>query len=107
MEHEMKQILEILGTYGLPIALVVYFIWRDYEREKTAVVEKDKMVRQINDLQSEVRNILTKLVSETSAIIVSNSESMRDWLELLKLRPCLADELAKKMLDELKKDRNT
>ncbi len=95
---EMKQIFEIIGQYGLPLCLVVYFIWRDYERDKVVKLEKDKMVLQIDNLNTEIRIILEKLVSHTTAIIVGNAEAMRDFLAVLKIRPCIADELAKKLL---------
>lgn len=97
-----KAVLDILGQYGLPTALVIYFIWRDYEREKLTQKEKQALVVQLGALEKEMRGILTNLVSQTTAIIIANSNSMRDWLEVLKIRPCLADELAKKILEETK-----
>ena len=96
---QMKQMFEIIGQYGLPLCLVVYFIWRDYERDKASRVEKDKMVSQIDSLNTEIRTILERLVAHTSAIIVGNAEAMRDFLAVLKIRPCIADELAKKLLE--------
>ncbi len=96
----IQSILEMAGQYGVPVALVIFFIWRDYERERMMNARTAELEAHIASLEKEMRTLLMDLVSKTSQIIVSNSESMRDWLEVLKIRPCLADELARKILDE-------
>ena len=98
----IETIMTFAGQYGIPAALVVFFVWRDYERERMMNKRTAELEAHIASLEKEMRGLLMDLVSKTSQIIVSNSESMRDWLEVLKIRPCLADELAKKILDETK-----
>lgn len=101
---DIKTMLDIFGQYGLPIALVIYFVWRDYERDKANKREKEEMVQYIRKLETEMRTLLHELVSKTTQIIVTNSEALKDWMSLLKIRPCLADEIARSMLDKLMKD---
>ena len=86
-------ITQVLVHYGLPAALVVYFIYRDHQREKM-------MALRIEKLEKEMRSILTDLVTKTTRIIVANADAMKDWVTVLKIRPCIADKLADKMLSE-------
>lgn len=87
-------LMRILENYGLPLTLVAFFIWRDYVRELA-------MTKRISDLDEEIRKILVDLVTKTSAIIVANSEAMRDFMQVLRDRPCVADELAQRIVKEV------
>lgn len=94
--EEMKLVIRIIGEYGLPIALVVFFIWRDWKREKD-------MTLRIRTLEDEVRTIYRELVERVLNVITTNSETMRSSITVFSSRPCLADELAKNALAELMK----
>lgn len=87
-------LMRIFENYGLPLTLVAFFIWRDHVRELS-------MTNTINALEKEIREILKDLVSKTSMIIVNNSESMKDFMGVLKDRPCVADELAQRIVKEI------
>jgi len=97
---DLRTMLELIAQYGLPIVLVVYFIWRDYEREKRNNLKESAMQAHVQGLEKEMRSLLINLVERTSCIIVANSQAMQDWLAVLKIRPCLADEIAKKVIEE-------
>lgn len=96
----LEKIFTVLGQYGLPLCLVVYFLYRDHVREQRTVKKEDAMVDRIQALEKEMRDLLMDLIEKTHAIIVANSEAMQDWLKVLQVRPCLADELSKKIMDE-------
>lgn len=69
--------IEVLKTFGLPTAIVVFTLWRDYTREQ-------RMTKQIDDLQRWMRmEMLSALHS---------SSRLHDMLvgEMTK-RPCLKD----------------
>ena len=61
----------ILQQYGLPTAFVVFFIWRDYIREKS-------MTKTINELNKEMREVLKDLVMKCTAALVDNTNAMRE-----------------------------
>ena len=96
----LDKIFMLVGQYGLPIVLVAYFIWRDYVREQRAVAKEAELICHIQGLEQEMRELLMDLVAKTSSIIVANSVAMQDWLKVLQIRPCLADELARKIIEE-------
>ena len=97
---DLKLFFTMIGQYGLPVVLVVYFIWRDYVREQRAVAKEAELICHIQSLEQEMRELLMDLVAKTSGIIVANSVAMQDWLKVLQIRPCLADELARKIIEE-------
>jgi hypothetical protein len=97
----LTKVFEGIGQYGFPICMVVYFMYRDHEREKRAVVKENNMILRIQGLEGELRSLLMDLVTKTSGIIVANSEAWLRGMSTLQSRPCLADELAKKMLAEM------
>jgi hypothetical protein len=98
---DFKAIFENIGQYGLPICMVIYFMWRDHWRELRAVKKENDMIARIQGLENELRSLLMDLVTKTSGIIVANSEAWIRGMNTLQSRPCLADDLAKKMLAEM------
>ena len=70
-----------LKQYGLPIALVAFFIWRDWKRETV-------MIARINKLQDEIRDILKDLVMKCTTALVANTNAMNKLVETLDKRPC-------------------
>jgi hypothetical protein len=97
---ELKMFLTLIGQYGLPIALVVYFVWRDYVREQRAVMKEAELISHIQSLEAEMRQLLIEMVNKTTGLIMTNHEIMKDFASIMTIRPCLADELAKKMVKE-------
>lgn len=75
-------LLSLLRDVGLPIALVVFFVYRDAIREK-------QMTVRIRQLEGEVRTILTTLVKDSTVAMVNNSKVLKDLVDLLKRIPCL------------------
>ena len=71
----------LIKQYGLPIALVAFFIWRDWKRETG-------MTNRINKLQDEIRDILKDLVTKCTAALVDNTNAMNKLIETLDRRPC-------------------
>lgn len=61
--------INIVKEWGLPTALVVFFIWRDYIREK-------RMAETIRMLEAEMRDILKNLVTKCTEALVGNTYAM-------------------------------
>ena len=66
----MEAWFQILKEYGPWVALVAFFIWRDYEREKS-------QNKKNSDLEEFIRTTLVALVRDTMAVIQDNSSSMK------------------------------
>ena len=81
MEHWF---VGIVRQYGLPIALVMFFIWRDWKRENSMMIR-------INKLQDEIRDILKDLVTKCTTALVENTNAMHKLAESLSTKPCLMD----------------
>lgn len=97
--ESITSVFGIIGQYGLPLVLVVYFQWKEHKRDEYNRLERERLMLKVENLEQEVRKILTDLVANTTQIIVANSTAMKDWLDVLKIRPCIADELAREILE--------
>jgi hypothetical protein len=73
----MSDLITIAEKYGLQIALVAFFIWRDWMREKYLSQRLD----QVQDART----------NELAGVIRDNSEAMRSLKGALEDRPCMAN----------------
>jgi hypothetical protein len=84
-------IFRVLGEYGVPIALVVFFVWRDYKREGNLSIT-------IRKLEDEMRVILKEQVTTVTKALTNNTACMREFITMLRTRPCIATELAEALI---------
>jgi uncharacterized membrane protein YccC len=64
--------LDILKNFGPLIAIVIFFIWRDWQREL-------KLTRRIEKLEDYQKKMLQNLVERTTAALVQSSECLK-WM---------------------------
>ena len=57
---------ELLQSYGPTVAVIGFFIWRDYKREES-------QNKKNNDLEEFIRTTLVALVRDTMAVIQDNT----------------------------------
>lgn len=83
MDHTvLESFLQILFDQGVAVAAVVYFLWRDYVRERSTT-------QVLVDREQFIRDTLVNLVSETNTNMVgvkellSRCQDMRRGLEKL------------------------
>jgi len=82
----MTEIIEFAKAYGLPMALVVAFIWRTFARENV-------LSRRLTEIEDYQRNHLTTLVADTTSALKENTKSMTAVCDALQRRPCIAGDL--------------
>jgi hypothetical protein len=75
-------IFKVLEKFGVPIGLVVFFVYRDWKRE-------EKMTRRIQSLEDEIRHILVNAVVSSTKAITENSTVLTGLIKLLSKIPCL------------------
>ena len=78
----MDSLVEIARLYGPVIAVIAFYIWRDWRRENQQGVREEKLVVRLNKLEDYQRNKLEGLV-------VANTETQRALTQALNLRPCI------------------
>ena len=84
MEEYIGNLVE---KYGLPTALVLFFVVRDWLRE-------NRMAARINALESQIRDILAKALIDSTTAIVKNSDVLAQLVDLLQRIPCLPCKLS-------------
>lgn len=62
--------IDILKNFGPLISILVFFIWRDWQREK-------RLTRRAERLDDYQKKILQNLVEKTTAALVQSSECLR------------------------------
>jgi hypothetical protein len=75
--------LELVKSYGLPAALLVFFIWRDWQREKSLGSVISKMYDRMSELEAEMRGILKDLVVKSNVLISENTRAIGEVLKAI------------------------
>mgnify|MGYP001446498392 CR=1 FL=1 len=73
-----QEFLQLAAQYGLPTAAVVFFIWRDWKRELSAIQRKE-------ELDNFIRTTLLQTVRDSASV-------MERIVITLHERPCLLEE---------------
>jgi len=98
----------LIGNFGLPIAMVIYFLKRDRHRDQSmeererehnrqAEEREKRLGARIDELESRDRNVLIDLVTNSTVSIKENYRALRrlgnstdDMVNALKTRTCMA-----------------
>jgi hypothetical protein len=78
----MAELGQLVSQFGLPTALVIYFLWRSFVRERA-------LDRRLFEVEKYQRETLSKLLVQTNHALNNNSGTMVRICELLTHRPCL------------------
>lgn len=95
----MEHWLEIAKVFGLPVALLIFFIWRDYMRSKRDEKTQTELAAKLQATEDFQRNELQNLAVENKEVIVKNTmaieqqtETMKGFSKALLKRPCMAED---------------
>jgi len=79
-------------NYGIPIAILVFFIWRDWKREQSMTRSINTLTEKLFDkttaLEKEMREVLKSLVEKTTTALVDNTNAMREIITAVNKIPC-------------------
>lgn len=64
----------LLETYGLAGALLVFFVWRDFMREKKQTEERSLMVTRIQIIEDFQRDEMKTMIEATTAALTTSNE---------------------------------
>jgi hypothetical protein len=66
---EVADAIALVKQFGPMLVAVVFFIWRDWKRE-------DRLMKRIDKLEDEQREIVMPLVTKCTEVIAKNTEVM-------------------------------
>jgi hypothetical protein len=96
----VNDLIEVAKTFGVPVAILVYFLWRDYRKQQKDDKKEDAITKRLRDLEDcqrgQMMDMITKqnLVAEKTADIMRESiKAKQSLIDILKTRPCIADEV--------------
>lgn len=79
--------MEFVKFYGAPFGLVLFFIYRDWCREKsmtdTIAGLRNQLIERTTGLEKEMREILKELVIKCTTALVDNANAMREVTQVI------------------------
>ena len=91
--------VEIAKVFGVPVALLAYFVWRDYVRSKRDEKTQDMLATKLQATEDFQKNELQTLAVENKVVVEKNTgaieqqtETMKDFSKALRKRPCMAED---------------
>lgn len=85
-------ILDVLLELGAPLALLIFFVWRDWKREVYMFKVISDLRNHVDDLQTEMQTNLYTLVQDTSNLLKENITAMRQMTQSVLKIPCFVCE---------------
>lgn len=73
---------ELITEVGPIASVLLFFVWRDYMREKYLTIRNEA-------LQKQQMQLMSDLVSQTKDCVERNTEASTRLYEALSARPCL------------------
>ena len=82
----METILGILESFGPTVAIIVFFLYKDYMRET-------KMTERLTKHEEFIQNRLMQIIADTNSILQNNTQALRHIIVALSQRTCIAREM--------------
>ena len=80
---------KLITDLGLPIALVIYLLWRDNRRSQEDEKVRRSLMARIQALEDELHGELRKMIRRAESTSAAATQVMRDLIKALRIRPCL------------------
>jgi len=99
LEETLRLISRVVIEIGLPAGLVLFFVWRDFAREKS-------LADYIRVQESFTRDKLLAIIQSDTNLVNLNITCLRDFMQTiirlydtLAMKPCLSEALVKENLE--------
>ncbi len=95
----MNPWVEIAKIFGVPVALLAFFVWRDYKRSKRDEEIQDQLATKLQANEDFQKNELLALAVENKGVVEQNTaaiknqtETLKDFSQAFKKRPCMVED---------------
>ena len=99
----------MVETFGVPIAMLIYFIWRDWHQARKAEEREKDLIVRLQTLEDYQKKELQELIvtshdalSKASCAQVEAAKSLHELVKMLQGRPCFADPVTRDMINKAK-----
>ena len=99
----MDIFLQIAERFGLPAAILAYFIFRDYCSQKTTITRESRMSDRIQSIEDYQRTKLEGIAVESMAVSKASTIAIDRITQTLITRPCVAEDM-KRISDERERE---
>jgi len=101
----MNEITSFIERFGFPIAVVVFYLWRDIQREKMQNLQNIASAEDKKNLQSFISTTLVTINERMITVMMHNTEALNGLKDVLGVRPCVlpheAREAAEKVMSNM------
>jgi hypothetical protein len=84
----MATIIQVAQVFGVPLALVIFFVLQDTKRER-------RMSERLDKSEDYIRDTLSKVVADNTDALRADAQASRDLARELRVRPCMREASAK------------
>lgn len=91
MEILVPSFMDFVKQFGLPVALVIFFVWNSWVRE-------NRLAKRITDLELFINEHMLKIIENATTAIVNSTtanekvaQGLQRLVEQLSQRPCWLD----------------
>lgn len=89
----MAEFLAFARVVGVPAALILFFVWRDYKREERHVRREKNLVERLTKVEDFQRDKLEGLAVRSTTALEDSARTMSEVCGALRRRPCIAREM--------------
>ena len=91
----MPDLIPIMERFGLPVALVVYMLWRDWQQGKQRNKEFEMLISRITTVEDYQRGRLEQLVEKGQGVISENTAAFRELTSTIRASNWLTQDVLK------------
>lgn len=84
-----QTIRELIREFGVPVALVLFFVWQSWKRENRMAKAINMNQSRISELEADFRCILIELCRDSTRAVTENTGVLNKLVELLEKIKCL------------------
>jgi hypothetical protein len=77
----MTELIEAAKIFGSNVAIIIFFIYRDYLREKSQTAKSDKDSGFIRDFLTDLVKKTTEALANNNSLLLEIKEIMRNFKE--------------------------
>jgi len=82
----MEQIMNLVERFGVPVALLIFFVWRDYKNSQRQDAEKKHLSEKIDKVEEFTRRELMELAEKSIHTVERNTNVLNKFCDQFKLK---------------------
>lgn len=78
--------MNLVERFGVPVALLIFFVWRDYKNSQRQDIEKKHLSQKIDKVEEFTRKELMRLAEKSIHTVERNTNIINKFCDQFKLK---------------------